>query len=67
MEPDMTIIIRPCSLHRKRNIIQCDITTHIFFIIHGVELTAAKLQAAKKQTNKQKNETKQNKKPSNKN
>lgn len=43
MTPHLTIIIRPCSLHRKGNMIQCDPTIHIFLIIHEVELRAMKL------------------------
>lgn len=51
MASSLTVIIRPCSLHGKWNMIQYDPTTHIFYTIHEVEERATKLQAAK-ETNK---------------
>lgn len=52
MASSLTVIIRPCSLRGKWNMIQYDPKPHIFYTIHEVEERATKLQAAKKETNK---------------
>lgn len=52
MASSLTVIVGPCSLHGKRNMIQYDPTAHILYTIHEVEERATKLQAAKKETNK---------------